>query len=49
MNDEPVPARGPDLGRWLLVAALILIGIFLYFWFAPSSRPVAAPTVQEGS
>jgi hypothetical protein len=29
-----------------MAAALILLGIALYFWFAPSSR-VAAPPVVE--
>ena len=43
MNERPAPARGPDGGRWLMVAALILLGIALYFWFAPSSPPAARP------
>lgn len=47
MNERPAPAaRGPDRGRWLMVAALILIGIALYFWFAPTSRPAAVPAVE---
>ena len=47
MNESPTPSsRGPEWGRWLLVAVLILMGIALYFWFAPSSR-VAAPPVAE--
>jgi hypothetical protein len=29
-----------------MVAALILLGIALYFWFAPSSRPAAPPTTE---
>jgi hypothetical protein len=33
--------------RWFLVAALILVGIALYFWFAPSSQPVAPPAGAE--
>lgn len=43
MNERPVPSRGPDVRRWLMVAMLILIGIALYFWFAPSSPPAAPP------
>jgi hypothetical protein len=31
------------MGRWAAVALLILIGIALYFWFAPSSPPAAPP------
>ena len=47
MNEQPVFPRGADRGRWLMVAALILLGIALYFWFAPSSRPAAPPAVEE--
>jgi hypothetical protein len=46
MDERPALPRGPDRGRWLLVAALILLGIALYFWFAPSSRPAAPPTTE---
>ena len=47
MTDERTEIRGADMGRWLLVAALVVIGIALYFVFAPDSRPVATPSVQE--
>ena len=43
MHDARPVSRGPEMGRWLMVAALILVGIALYFWFAPSSPPVAPP------
>ncbi len=47
MNEQPVlPARGPDRGRWALVAVLIILGIVLYFRFAPSSRPAAPPAAE---
>jgi hypothetical protein len=47
MDDRSAPlTRGPDRGRWLMVAALILLGVALYFWFAPSS-PSAAPPALE--
>jgi len=47
MNERPAPiSRGPGWGRWLTVAVLILLGIALYFWFAPSSPPVAPPAVE---
>jgi hypothetical protein len=46
MNERPVPSRGPEVGRWVLVAMLILVGIALYFWFAPSSPPAAPPGVS---
>jgi hypothetical protein len=47
MSDERSPTGGPQLGRWIIIGALILIGIALYFRFAPSSRPVAPPPHQE--
>jgi hypothetical protein len=47
MNERPAPSRGPEMGRWLAVAALILAGLVLYFWFAPSSPPAAPPVVES--
>lgn len=45
---QPRPAaRGPEMGRWIMVAALILAGVALYFVFAPSSVPVAPPDTSE--
>jgi hypothetical protein len=49
MNDKPASSRGPDRGRWLMVAVLILLGIALYFWFAPSSAPPARPAAEADS
>ena len=47
MNARPAPvSRGPGWGRWLMVAVLILLGIALYFRFAPSSPPAAPPAVE---
>jgi hypothetical protein len=45
MNERPVPPRGPEVGRWIAVAVLILIGLALYFRFAPSSPPAAPPAL----
>jgi hypothetical protein len=47
MNERPTPSRRPEVGRWLMVALLILAGIALYFVFAPSSRPAAPPAVES--
>ncbi len=47
MHDVRPVSRGPEMGRWLMVAALILTGIALYFWFAPRSHPVAPPAGAE--
>ena len=49
MNERPgTVSRGPDRGRWFMVAALILVGLALYFWFAPSSQPAAPPGGRSG-
>jgi hypothetical protein len=29
-----------------MVAARLLLGVALYFWFAPSSQPAAPPAVE---
>jgi hypothetical protein len=47
MNDAGSAQRGPEMGRWIAVAVLILAGLALFFWFAPSSRPVAPPAGSE--
>jgi hypothetical protein len=47
MNERPTPSRRPEVGRWVMVALLILAGIALYFMFAPSSRPAAPPVVES--
>jgi hypothetical protein len=48
MNDQRTAARGPELGRWVFVAIVLLIGLGLYFAFAPASEPPAPPSTQEG-
>lgn len=47
MSEERDVVGVSELARWLLVVALVVIGVVLYFIFAPDSRPVATPTVQE--
>ena len=47
MEQERAELRGSELIRWLVVAALIVAGIGLFFYFAPSSRPVVPPSVEE--
>ena len=49
MNDADSAPRGPEMGRWITVALLILAGLALFFWFAPSSEPVAPPAGAETS
>jgi hypothetical protein len=47
MDDDRASLSGSDLIRWMIVAAIIIAGIVLYFYFAPSSKPAVPPTVQE--
>jgi hypothetical protein len=47
MDHDRVELTGSELFRWLIVAALIVAGIGLFFYFAQSSQPVVPPTVEE--
>jgi hypothetical protein len=47
MDNDRAELRGSELIRWLVVAALIIAGIGLFFYFAPASRPVVPPSVEE--
>jgi hypothetical protein len=47
MSEERSAGRGPELGRWLLVGALLIIGLVLYFVYAPDSTPPAPPAAHE--
>jgi multidrug efflux pump subunit AcrA (membrane-fusion protein) len=47
MEDDRVELSRSELVRWMIVAAIILAGIGLFFYFAPSSKPAVPPSVQE--
>jgi hypothetical protein len=47
MENDQVTLAGSELVRWMVVAALIIAGIGLYFYFAPSTKPVVPPSVEE--
>jgi hypothetical protein len=47
MDDDRVVLSGSELIRWMVVAAIIIAGIGLFFYFAPSSKPAVPPSVQE--
>ncbi len=47
MDQERETISGSELIRWLVLAALIVAGIGLFFRFGPSAHPVVPPTVQE--
>ena len=47
MDDDKVQLSGSELVRWIIIAAIIIAGIGLYFYFAPSTPPAVPPSVQE--
>ncbi|HJR17000.1 MAG TPA: hypothetical protein VJ808_09125 [Gemmatimonadales bacterium] len=47
MDQDRVSLTGSELVRWLIMAVLVIAGIGLFFYFAPSTDPVVPPTVQE--
>jgi hypothetical protein len=47
MEDDRVELSGSELLRWMIVAIVVLAGIGLFFYFAPSSKPAVPPSVQE--
>jgi len=47
MSQERTVARGAELARWMLVAALLVVGLVLFFIYAPASDPPAPPAARE--
>jgi hypothetical protein len=47
MDDDRVALSGSELIRWMVVAAVIIAGVVLFFYFAPHTKPAVPPTVQE--
>ena len=47
MEDQRVTLSGSELLRWMIVALVIIAGIALFFYFAPSTKPAVPPSVQE--
>ena len=47
MDDDRMALSGSELVRWMIVAAIIIAGIGLYFYFAPPTEPAVPPSVQE--
>jgi hypothetical protein len=47
MDDDRIEMSGSELIRWLIVVAVVIAGIGLYFYFAPSTKPAVPPSVQE--
>jgi hypothetical protein len=47
MDDDHVTLAGSELVRWIVIAGLIIAGIGLFLYFAPSSRPAVPPSIEE--
>jgi hypothetical protein len=47
MENDQVTLAGSELVRWIVIAGLIIAGIGLFLYFAPSSRPAVPPSVEE--
>jgi uncharacterized BrkB/YihY/UPF0761 family membrane protein len=47
MDDDRVVLSGSELLRWMIVAIVVIAGIALFFYFAPSTKPAVPPSVQE--
>ena len=49
MDNDRVVLTGTELLRWLIIAAVVIAGIGLFFYFAPSTQPAVPPSVEETS
>ena len=47
MVDERAEVALRGLMRWIVIAAVVAIGIVLYFRLAPRTRPVVPPAGSE--
>ncbi len=47
MAEERVDATLPELLRWIVMAAVVIAGVVLYLWLAPTTRAVVPPAGQE--
>jgi hypothetical protein len=47
MAEDRIAGRGPEMGRWLIVGALLLVGLGLFLVYGRSSEPPARPTEHE--
>jgi hypothetical protein len=47
MTDRSPSAGGARVGRWVLIFALIVIGVALYFVYAAHTPAVAPPAAEE--
>jgi hypothetical protein len=47
MTDRSPTAGGARVGRWILIFALVVIGVVLYFAYAARTPAVAPPAAEE--
>jgi hypothetical protein len=47
MAEERTIVQAGELSRWFVLAAVIIIGVGLYFWLAPRTEPVVHPVQAE--
>ena len=47
MNDERTRIPLSDIGRWIFVTLIIVVGVILYFTYAPRTGGAARPAEQE--
>jgi hypothetical protein len=47
MENDQVTLAGSELLRWIVIAVLIIAGIGLFLYFAPSTEPAVPPSVEE--
>ncbi|HEV2086546.1 MAG TPA: hypothetical protein VGR09_15840 [Gemmatimonadales bacterium] len=47
MENDQVTLAGSELVRWVVVVVLVIAGIGLFIYFAPSTKPALPPSVEE--
>jgi hypothetical protein len=47
MDQDRIEMTGRSLMKWIVLVLLVVLGLGLYLYFAPSTRPAVPPTVQE--
>jgi hypothetical protein len=47
MDQDRIEMTGRSLMKWIVLVLLVVLGIGLYLYFAPTTRPAVPPTVQE--
>jgi uncharacterized BrkB/YihY/UPF0761 family membrane protein len=47
MDEDRATLSGSELLRWMIIALVVIAGIILFFYFAPSTKPAVPPSVQE--